>query len=736
MNTRSQAVSVLFIVALGVVTSATAQTQAPLPKVQGWYEYCYPSDSSCVADLDQIASAGFNLVINYEVLYNSTLAQVQAYASHANSLGVKIAWDFSDAAWYTSSNPASVSYFQSFFSGCTTCSTVNGAVDYYVQQVESLPATWGYYIGDETAPSYASIVNSYSKEIRAQDTNPSHPRLFVYEGDLSTSQYIVPFISELDMIGDDFYPIGGSGTTIGQMGTYAGDMQAIATQYGIQSADVNQGMSWANNGGSKSAEFPTYQQMLDMRNTMLQNSQPAVMLWYSIFDINPYSNAVTNWDNATDAAFADFALSATPAAATVTAGSYTSYSVAVAAVDNFGGTMAVDSYTYSDFTGPVALTVSGLPSGATASLNPSTVTVSTSEATSTLTVTTASSTPSGSYSLMITGTNSVSGDSYSSFSHAATATLTVNASSSPSFTLSTTPSSLTITQGSDGTSTITVTPAGGFSGSVTLAASGLPSGVIAAFSTNPTTSTSTLTLTASSSATTGTATVTITGTSGSLTAKTTIALAVNAPTAIKFVQVNSNDNTALPPASVSSVAVAYTSAQVAGDLNIVVVGWNDTSAKVSSATDSSGNTYALAVGPTTSSGGPFTQSIYYASKINAASAGANTVTVKFNKGASYPDVRIAEYGGVSALDAKAGASGNSTNSASGAATTAYVNELVFGANIVATGTSGAGSGYTSRLITYDGDIVEDRIVSATGTYNATAPLTSSAAWVMQMATFH
>src|SRR5580692_5441866 len=95
-------------------------------------------------------------------------------------------------------------------------------------------------------------------------------------------------------------------------------------------------------------------------------------------------------------------------------------------------------------------------------------------------------------------------------------------SSTPSFTLSDSPSSLSIAEGSSGTSTISVTDVGGFSGSVTLAASGLPSGVTAAFGTNPTTGSSVLTLTASSTATTGTATVTITGTSGSLTATTTI----------------------------------------------------------------------------------------------------------------------------------------------------------------------------------------------------------------------
>src|SRR5262249_2325168 len=104
----------------------------------------------------------------------------------------------------------------------------------------------------------------------------------------------------------------------------------------------------------------------------------------------------------------------------------------------------------------------------------------------------------------------------------------------PDFTLSASPSALTITQGNSGSSTITVNPTGGFTGSVTLSASGLPAGVTASFGTNPTTSTSTLTLTASSTATTGTATVTVTGTSGSLSHTTTITLTVNAPAAPDF----------------------------------------------------------------------------------------------------------------------------------------------------------------------------------------------------------
>ncbi len=107
----------------------------------------------------------------------------------------------------------------------------------------------------------------------------------------------------------------------------------------------------------------------------------------------------------------------------------------------------------------------------------------------------------------------------------------VNLVATADFSLTANPNSLSISQGSSGTSTITVVPVNGFNGSVNLNATGLPSGVTAQFVPNPTTTTSVLTLTASGSATKGTSTVTITGTSGSLTHTTTISLTITAGSA-------------------------------------------------------------------------------------------------------------------------------------------------------------------------------------------------------------
>lgn len=106
-------------------------------------------------------------------------------------------------------------------------------------------------------------------------------------------------------------------------------------------------------------------------------------------------------------------------------------------------------------------------------------------------------------------------------------TISLSGTGTGSFMISSSASSLTMNQGGSGTSTITVSSQNGFTGNVTLSASGLPSGVSASFSPNPTTGTSVLTITANSIASIGTYSVTITGTSGSLVASTTFQLTVN-----------------------------------------------------------------------------------------------------------------------------------------------------------------------------------------------------------------
>jgi hypothetical protein len=217
------------------------------------------------------------------------------------------------------------------------------------------------------------------------------------------------------------------------------------------------------------------------------------------------------------------------------------------------------------------------------------------------------------------------------------------------------------------------------------------------------------------------------------------ALAAQAQADIRFVQ----QNYALS-ASGKTVTVNFTNPQTAGNFNIVVVGWNDVTAGVTSVKDSLGTTYQLAVGPTkynlaTDGGGNLSQSIYYAAV--PPGGGANTVTVTFSQAPQYPDIRIMEFSGVVGLDpagpskATAGASGNSAISSAGPVTTTNAYDLILGANMTFGYTSGPGTGFTNIVITDpDGDIAEYKIASSAGSYSATAPMASDP-WVMQTVAF-
>ena len=156
-----------------------------------------------------------------------------------------------------------------------------------------------------------------------------------------------------------------------------------------------------------------------------------------------------------------------------------------------------------------------MPSGVTASFSPTS-----SASSSVLTLSVGSSVAAGNYAITITGTSG-------SLTATTVTTLTVTAQSSGSFTLASSASTLSVAQGASGTDTITVGDVNGFSGSVSFAASGMPSGVTASFSPTSSASSSVVTLSVGSSVTAGTYPITITGTSGSLTPTTSISLTVS-----------------------------------------------------------------------------------------------------------------------------------------------------------------------------------------------------------------
>jgi hypothetical protein len=196
----------------------------------------------------------------------------------------------------------------------------------------------------------------------------------------------------------------------------------------------------------------------------------------------------------------DFSLSRTPTSRTVQPGGSTTYTATVTPVNGFTGT--------------VAFSVTGLPSGATATFSPASVTTSGS---TTLSVATSATTPPGKYTLTIRGT---SGPRVRSV----TVTLWVNGD----FSISATPASRTIAKGGVATYTVTITGDANFSGTVNLSVSGAPSLSTKTF--NPASivnsGTSTLTIDTDPAVSAETRTLTIKGTGGGRTHSVNVTLII------------------------------------------------------------------------------------------------------------------------------------------------------------------------------------------------------------------
>jgi subtilase family serine protease len=111
-------------------------------------------------------------------------------------------------------------------------------------------------------------------------------------------------------------------------------------------------------------------------------------------------------------------------------------------------------------------------------------------------------------------------------------------STSPAFTISASPASVSVVQGGSGSSAITTSVSGGFNSAVALTASGQPAGVTVSF--NPATiaasgsGTSAVSLVVASTTVAGAYPITITGTGGGLTHTTTVTLTVTAVAAGNF----------------------------------------------------------------------------------------------------------------------------------------------------------------------------------------------------------
>ena len=205
---------------------------------------------------------------------------------------------------------------------------------------------------------------------------------------------------------------------------------------------------------------------------------------------------------------ASFTVGASPSSSSVVQGQSTTFTASVTGQNGYEGS--------GNFS------VTGLPANANGSFSPGGYANGSGQ--STLTVTTSASTPAGTYSLIITATDSTGAPVSST-----TVSLTVTPAAQPDFTLAATPGTLVLKRGRSDSYNVNVTPSGGFSDTVSLSVTGLPPSTSASFSPAFLNGggTSTLTITTDNPATPkGTFTLTITALSGPRTRSITVTLKV------------------------------------------------------------------------------------------------------------------------------------------------------------------------------------------------------------------
>ncbi|WP_266158105.1 beta strand repeat-containing protein [Dyella silvatica] len=279
------------------------------------------------------------------------------------------------------------------------------------------------------------------------------------------------------------------------------------------------------------------------------------------------------------------------------------------------GSDTVTQTVQGGFNAPVTLTASFLPTGVSAVFNPSTIV---GAGTSTLTFAVSSTAAPGSYGVMLVGTSASTG-----ITQVHTITLTVANQGSPGFSLSAPAAS--VTAGGAGSSVVTESITHGFNSPVTLSASGLPSGVSAAFSPASITGagSSTLTFNAAATAVAGTYSVTVTGTAASGATQTaTIPLTVKAG--------SSSGSVTLSPASYNFGNVTVNGYSTWQAFTLTNTG--STAVSISQATVSGPFDVSNACGSSLAAGSNCTVWVLFAPQANGAASG--TLTLVDNAGNS------------------------------------------------------------------------------------------------------
>jgi hypothetical protein len=297
----------LMVLALAGAAASPARTtrkhSAPPPPAEGVFEDC-PLDtafSACSSRLAVMKAGGVHVVVISAM--GSSLPALSRYASAAHKLGMSIMWEIGDSNWWLQP-PTSTQVGAELpqFAAACGCSQNHPLLAYVVDWLRALPGTHGYYAADDSAlrPGDEAALAAYMTQIKELD--PKHPAMIgAYSWENRDShQSVAGLIGQeiLPVTTDTVLPLRAHPVTWDGVGLTAAAAQSSADRSGKASAFILQAFTWGDNlrdgqvigvcspndtidSCNAQLRYPSGAEQLALRNTILRDAHPALILWYS-----------------------------------------------------------------------------------------------------------------------------------------------------------------------------------------------------------------------------------------------------------------------------------------------------------------------------------------------------------------------------------------------------------------------------------------------------------------------
>ncbi|HEX3801310.1 MAG TPA: hypothetical protein VHV75_00575 [Solirubrobacteraceae bacterium] len=269
---------------------------------EGMFDSCNIGSTlnACEQDLQKMHQAGLQVAVVGMQWYSQS--QLSAYTNYAQGLGMSVMWEINDPGfWGGQWNGSSASNDFPQFSAACGCTDAKQVLNYMVQWLGALPATYGFYAADDEllTPGERGGLTQYVDEIKADA-----PGQMVMVG--SSQSQGTTYASTGATIGNQIYP-----ETTDALMPYGSNLAAwdsvqqsvtqdqhAATTHGTQSAFILQAFSFGDSlidgedvgvcTASMSQahcasllHYPSASTQLELRNEVLEHSQPKLILWYT-----------------------------------------------------------------------------------------------------------------------------------------------------------------------------------------------------------------------------------------------------------------------------------------------------------------------------------------------------------------------------------------------------------------------------------------------------------------------